>query len=487
MLLEIEKLSDLLSKPAQGSSKIELEEVTDFAREGADKLRDLRYRAFIGSETSLIPSCFLFLQQVGPIDFNHPYTECKADAIKHVMRVVGNLVHTHDENRQKCVDKGATNLIKLILDSLLSSRAVARMKEPFLSCIQILLVVTYNLCADFAPAQFALADSGIFYALCQLVESTFTSNVHLCLAAIRLVEELCCCEKAKKLFPESLVVSICKPILEADDFFTNPQQADKDTMEVYIDIIVICSSVLESITDNVSPRQSAGWIFDEVSKRKDGISNNLFSSLLWFIRYSNPPVLDGDWDENDVDSPRKVWEQIKARIGRALVLSLSHIKEMGDVNKDPIIEVLISWLKETDVVEQRPDLVIVIGLSLGNLACDDLSCRRLVEDYGAILPLASSLNFWLPITTTSTGNEVVKKGRPGEQAQVLHALCGLARNLSVSEPSKSKIGRSGIPEGAIECLRPEFDMVTPLIGSALGLIRHLCRHNGIFFSTDLCI
>ncbi|KAG0145394.1 hypothetical protein CROQUDRAFT_93868 [Cronartium quercuum f. sp. fusiforme G11] len=477
---EIDKLLKIAwVKPRDVTSELILD-ITNSAKLIADELRDLRLRTAVG-ETELISHVLALLRDLIVVSkhSSSPSIDGIIEADEQLMRVLGNLVHTHDINRQKCLSHRAPEIFNDLINlpdfapsSLIERNATS---QPNARCLQILMTVLLNLCFEYVPAHSAYIEAGLVKPLCLLVELTGETQTQIPLLAIRLLEELSSTDDGKQMMPVDVVQALVAPIFFVQDQ-TRTSLVDESGVISFTETLAIASSLLESLSDVSQPIQKAIRTNPVPSKyqieaplemigKPSELWNTTFGRLLCFVRFTElPNAWDLESSDEENESPIKMMNKTKANLARALTSAV------GETN-DGLVEILVKWLSEPGLVSNRPDVITTLGLLLGNVACSDAASTRLIQSHRILEPLTSAFQVWvLP-------NQIPASARPGEQAQVLHSLSGLARNLAVAEVNKDPVGASGLIELVADCLRPEFDLVQPLLANALGFLRHVCHRH----------
>lgn len=187
------------------------------------------------------------------------------------------------------------------------------------------------------------------------------------------------------------------------------------------------------------------------SSRQSDRESTLLVDLLGFLQNGEMPFcwhdagLDAeDEDEDAADQEKsddvaleKTWSLVKACVGRSVTFAVSCDASLDFLWPLPspspqgnlILGMLTGWLKGDAVVKKRGDLVVVASIALGNLARGDDRALALVDHFGVVGPLADALKWW-------AAPERRKEDGGGEQAQALHGICSLLRNLALPGASR---------------------------------------------------
>lgn len=485
----------------QQSNEIEIEieqiiKLTQITQCIANHLRDLSLRDSIG-QTSIIPHTLNLLNTLINQSTIKPSNEI-IEAIKQLMRVIGNLVHTHNINRAKSLSHQATqtfkNLINLSYFTDLTNLLNHPSNQPNSHCLQIIITVLFNLCFEYVPAHMDYIEVGLIKLLSALVEHIGEIDDEIPLLAIRLLDEIFSTDEAKQIMPIEILQGVLSPIFFIQSNDSNSLKISQTDRSGLIESLSISTSILESITEVSKPIQKAIRTIpisrnnpikrtssNQTSYDPVELSNTVVGRLLWFVRFDELPLgwLDQQAaEEEEEESFLKVMSRCKTSVARSL-MNVMNGMEKDQEGDEWFIRVLVSWLSESELVQKRPDLITTIGLLLGNLACSDFNSIKLIQHYGVLQPLVKAFRTWSGGNENGNENQppVLDSSTPGEQVQVLHSLIGLARNLAVAEENKEVLGDSGLIELAIECLSEKYDVVQPLIGLSLGFLRHVCKRN----------
>jgi len=454
--------------------------IRDLAQEVANQLRDLRFRQSVGSKTKIFPYIIKTINKViekrsKVKDVNEMRSPVLA--ITQLHRIVGNLVHTSNDNRQKCLEAGGAQALKAVLDMFVN---MARFDETcFEDEIRIVLIVATNFSVDFQPAQDLLAELGLTTSLSALIEYAYAKRLVWMSFPLILLDEMCGIEAGWSKIPDTLLCTLAQMIV----YYSAQDDSDEDNSKppgednLNVQIVVLCSQILQSLVEHASPLRFTSWLFVPVDPVLFSFTGEpqapMWLSLVMFIRSGHhsieaaPGTYQGEVKYN-------LYSVIKTQIIQALVLAMAHVF-IPPEGREMMFDVLAEWVQEDAIITKRVDLVIMCGLWLSNLACDEEGCRILVEEYRILEALVNVFKTWSPTRLGLPEDSTLCKAKPGQQAQILHGWCGLARNLAVADTYKSKLGELGMVHYALECLRPEFDIVEPLNGTAAALLRHLCR------------
>lgn len=243
---------------------------------------------------------------------------------------------------------------------------------------------------------------------------------------------------------------------------------------------LLCSNVLLSAVEHARVHRFTRWLLVTTEPHQFSFTGDerppVWMKLLMFLRFARNKTKSDSAIPSPTDDSPDLLSVIKANVIRSIVLAVAFIK-FSPHTRTLMFDILVDWIEEKEVLEDRVDLIIMIGLWLGNLACDEESCRTLVEEYKILDTLKVLFQSWSTSRLQLESDPSSNKVKPGQQVQVLHAWCGLARNLAVGDLYKSKLGEIGLVNYALECLRPEFDIVELLNGTAAALLRHLCKNH----------
>ncbi|KAA1084318.1 hypothetical protein PGT21_024318 [Puccinia graminis f. sp. tritici] len=455
--------------------------IKDLAHEVANLLRDLRFRQSVGSETKIFPYIINTINKVIAKRSTVKVTEmhCPIMAVTQLLRIIGNLVHTSDDNRHKCLDAGGAPAIKSIIDMFVDMALVDQ--TCYEEEIRISLIVATNFSVDFQPAQDLLSELGLTASLSRLIEYAYAKRLVWMSFPLILLDEMTGIETGWKQIPDSLLCTLAQMIIyysvqDDDADYPNPPKEEN----LNVQIVMLCSTILQTLVEHAGPGRFTSWIFapaDPVmnSFSDDGPPTPMWLRLAMFLRSAHHGI---EAAPGTYQGPKKynLYSMIKALIIQALVLTMAHV-QVTPACRLTMYGVLAQWVQEDTILKKRPDLVIMSGLWLSNLACDEEACRVLVEEFKILESLVNVFKIWSPSRLGIPDDSTLCKAEPGQQAQILHGWCGLARNLAVPAAYKAKLGELGMIDYALECLRPEFDIVEPLNATAAALLRHLCRNN----------
>ncbi|OAV91251.1 hypothetical protein PTTG_12556 [Puccinia triticina 1-1 BBBD Race 1] len=453
--------------------------IRDLAREVANQLRDLRFRQSVGSKTKIFPYIIKTINKViakrPAVKVNEMHSP--VISVTQLLRIVGNLVHTSDDNRHKCLDAGGAPAIKSMIDMFVDMSLVDDV--CYEEEIRIALIVATNFSVEFQPAQDLLAELGLTASLSRLIEYAYSKRLVWMSFPLILLDEMIGMEAGWSRVPDTLLCTLAQMIVyyaaqaEPDD--SDPPKEEN----LNVQIVVLASQILQTLVEHATPGRYTSWLFvtaDPVSYSfSDDPVTPMWLRLVMFLRsaYRGIEAAPGTYHG---EIKYNLYSIIKIQIIQALVLAMAHVQVTPEARL-MMYDILAEWVKEDTILRNRVDLVIMCGLWLSNLACDEEACRVLVEEYQILETLVKIFEVWSPSRLGLPEDAAVCKAKPGQQAQVLHGWCGLARNLAVPGIYKDKLGELGMVEYALECLRPEFDIVEPLSGTAAALLRHLCKNN----------
>ncbi|PLW08560.1 hypothetical protein PCASD_24859 [Puccinia coronata f. sp. avenae] len=456
--------------------------IRDLAQEVANQLRDLRFRQSVGSKTQIFP---YIIQTINKVIANRPKVKANEMntpvlAVTQLLRIVGNLVHTSDDNRQKCLQAGGAPALKSLLDMFVDMARVDGI--CFEEEIKINLIVATNFSVDFQPAQDLLAELGLTASLSALIEYAYSKRLVWMSFPLILLDEMCGIEAGWSQIPDTLLCTLAQMIvyysLQDQDDEDNDKSDPPKEESLNANIVMLCSQLLETLVHHASPERFISWLFVSADPGPFSFSDDpptpMWCRLLMFLRIGHhsieaaPGTYQGEIKYN-------IYSMVKTLIIQALVLAMAHV-DVPPEGKRMMFEIMSDWAREDAIIKNRVDLVIMCGLWLSNLASDEEGCRMLVEDYQILESLVNILKIWTPSRLGLPEDSTLCKAKR-QQAQILHGWCGLARNLAVADAYKTKLGELGIVDYALECLRPEFDIVEPLNGTAAALLRHLCRNH----------
>ncbi|KAI7954554.1 hypothetical protein MJO28_004954 [Puccinia striiformis f. sp. tritici] len=477
--------------------------ITNLAQEVADQLRDLRFRQSVGTNTKIFPYIIDTINKVIANKPKKPAYEMLSPilGVTQLLRIVGNSVHTSgayyslsspdhttkqedlnmlrfvflsqcfichqfltqiDDNRKRVLAAGGAPALKSLLDMYVD------MAHDDKTCyeeeIRITLIVTTNFSVDFQPAQDSLAELGLTASISRLIEMKCSESRQVGV-------------KFPTVFLSTLAQMIVYFSLEDDpqeDYSSPPKEENLN-----VSTVVLCTQVLQTLVEHASPGRFTQWLFVTTDRLSGSFTDDerapMWMTLAMFLQSGHqgieaaPGIYQGEVKYN-------LYSVIKAQIIQALVLAMAHV-QVTSHGRSSMYALLAGWAQDDRILKERADLVIMCGLWLSNLACGEEACRILVEDYQILDSLANVFKIWSPTRLGVPDDSTLCKAQPGQQAQILHGWCGLARNLAVADTYKNKLGQIGMVDYALECLRSEFDIVEPLNGTAAALLRHLCRNS----------
>ncbi|MBW0467895.1 hypothetical protein O181_007610 [Austropuccinia psidii MF-1] len=471
ILQDIQTLDQYLAQfdKTDEPTEAEIERIIELSCQVANHLKDLRYRTTVGLETTIISGSIRFLTKL--LEINKKRNTHCLGRFTQSMRIIGNLVHTHDINRQKCLDAGLAPFLTSLVTYFIAFDY--HLCDPVNSSTQgfiILLTVAFNLALDYSPAQTALSQAGFTSKLIGLTQegswnvkhqskSMYTSAL---LFLIKLIDLLLTDELSSTLLPE--VLSNLTKLLFYHATF--PQGND------FQDSLLICliaSNLISNISENADSLCLTAWIMELVITYFTGEEVFLWLQSVNFINWASLPNIPKHRPDPEED-PEMVWRLIKTNLASALVLAVSDAI-LSDHTREEMSGFLLASLQHNDTMSTRPDFVTLTGLWIGNLACNESACKMLVEECNILDDLADVFRIWSPLSKSNAHNVKID-----QQGSVLHAWCGLARNLAVADAYKIRLGELNMLKHALSCLDHEFDKVEPLKISAVALLRHLCRN-----------
>ncbi|EGG09486.1 uncharacterized protein MELLADRAFT_95975 [Melampsora larici-populina 98AG31] len=483
--IQIQKdVDEFLETNFNSSHSIETKEIinlTQITQTLANHLRDLRLRDSIG-QSLVIPHTLKLLRRL-ITESNLKPNDQIIEAIEQLMRVIGNLVHTHDINRSKSLSFDASKIFYdlINLDYFKNLSNLVNLIQPHTHCLQIIITVLFNLCFEYVPAHIAYIEVGLIKPLSYLVELIGEIHFEIPLLSIRLLDELSSTDDAKQMMPNDILQGLLSPTFFIQSNDLNSLKIDPTDISSLIECLSISTTILESLTETSQPIQKALKTLSISTRNPINPSNKLINPpsellntvvgrLLYFVRYNELPIhwLDQIIKEEEEESLMNVMNKSKANLSKTLI-NVNGIDQ--EEEEEWLIRLLVGWVSEVEVIENRPDLMTTIGILLGNFSCSDFKSIKLIQHYGILDPLVNAFQIW------SNDDEILGNSRPGEQVQVLHSLIGLARNLSVADENKEGLGNSGLIELALKCLGDKYDVVQPLIGLTLGFLRHVCKRN----------
>lgn len=197
-----------------------------------------------------------------------------------------------------------------------------------------------------------------------------------------------------------------------------------------------------------------------------------------------------DLDANsDSLEATQTFSHIKASVARIVVgvsgsdrvMEAAFVK--AGVSCQWLVDTAVKWLKSS-----RADLVISGATILANVArkgrsacmcmtqpqgltgTADEYCASLVHKYDLAHTLAALLVAYANPKHTGVS-------RPGEATQVLYAITGLVKNLSIAGENKQVLCDAGLIPPLAAMMATQFDVVPPLQTAAVGAVKHLCAGN----------
>ncbi|POW20544.1 hypothetical protein PSHT_03469 [Puccinia striiformis] len=420
--------------------------ITNLAQEVADQLRDLRFRQSVGTNTKIFPYIIDTINKVIANKPKKPAYEMLSPilGVTQLLRIVGNSVHTSDDNRKRVLAAGGAPALKSLLDMYVD------MAHDDKTCyeeeIRITLIVTTNFSVDFQPAQDSLAELGLTASISRLIEYCYAKRLVWMSFPLILLDEMLGIEAGWSQVPDSFLSTLAQMIvyfsLEDDpqeDYSSPPKEENLN-----VSTVVLCTQVLQTLVEHASPGRFTQWLFVTTDRLSGSFTDDerapMWMTLAMFLQSGHqgieaaPGIYQGEVKYN-------LYSVIKAQIIQALVLAMAHVQVTSHGRSS------------------------MYALLAGNLACGEEACRILVEDYQILDSLANVFKIWSPTRLGVPDDSTLCKAQPGQQAQILH------------DTYKNKLGQIGMVDYALECLRSEFDIVEPLNGTAAALLRHLCRNS----------
>ncbi|GAA5844501.1 hypothetical protein JCM9279_006325 [Rhodotorula babjevae] len=445
-------------------------------------------------------------------------------------RVVGNLCFEHDPNRQFVLDAGVPlSLAKLLgrtLEVLPEGEEVPEGGQRRLSIDELKFVrattgALLNSSLKFDPMRRHLSRREILLPLLALLDARATagkatSPVYTvgCWAheageeedlnereerlqigqmaagwAANVLEDVL--GESKADFPPFGVISLSSIVLavsspSAPSSLPSHVSTDDatDYLDTDIELLTIASSLLELLAQDL-PSAASALAFSTSSPSLPYPERTLLHQLLTFISHAKTPAHWALAASDDPARAAKAFSAVKAAVVRAVVEAPNNDEVMvrlwsetrGVGGRDGheaqgrswLVEMLVRWLEEAQD-EGREDMLIAAAHVLAGLGRKDEHTLSLVHDYNLAKPLAR-------IVAERVSGAIGRTGRPGETTQILFGVVSLLRHLAIPAANRDVLGRTGVISPAAELLRRELDMVQPLQGAVIGLLKHLVTGN----------
>ncbi|GAA5924012.1 hypothetical protein JCM3775_005573 [Rhodotorula graminis] len=442
-------------------------------------------------------------------------------------RVVGNLCFEHDPNRQLVLDAdiplSLARLLGRTLEVLPEGEEVPEGGQQLLSINELKFVrattgAFLNASLKFDPMRRHLSRREILVPLLALLDARTTAGKSTspiytvgCWAhevgegnadereerlqigqmaagwAANVLEDVL--GESKTDFPPSGVLSLASIVLAVSSpsapstlpSHGSPDDATDD-LDTDIELLTIASSLLESLAQDL-PSAAAALAFSTSSPSLPYPNRTLLHQLLTFIARASAPA---HWALAASDDPAradKAFAAVKAAVVRAVVEAPNNDEVMERLwsetrggtgtgegqGRSWLVEMLVRWLEEAQD-EGREDMLIAAAHVLAGLGRKDEHTLSLVHDYALAEPLAR-------IVAERVSGAVGRTGRPGETTQILFGVVSLLRHLAIPAANRDILGKAGVISPTAELLRRELDMVQPLQGAVIGLLKHLVTGN----------
>ncbi|KPV77656.1 uncharacterized protein RHOBADRAFT_51482 [Rhodotorula graminis WP1] len=295
--------------------------------------------------------------------------------------------------------------------------------------------------------------------------------------------------ESKTDFPPSGVLSLASIVLAVSSpsaSSTLPSHVSTDDATDYLDtdieLLTIASSLLESLAQDL-PSAASALAFSTSSPSLPYPDRTLLHQLLTFIARASAPA---HWALAASDDPAradKAFAAVKAAVVRAVVEAPNNDEVMERLwsetrsgtgqgegqGRSWLVEMLVRWLEEAQG-EGREDMLIAAAHVLAGLGRKDEHTLSLVHDYALAEPLARTV-------AERVSGAIGRTGRPGETTQILFGVVSLLRHLAIPAANRDILGKAGVISPTAELLRRELDMVQPLQGAVIGLLKHLVTGN----------
>ncbi|GAA5890729.1 hypothetical protein JCM8208_004976 [Rhodotorula glutinis] len=442
-------------------------------------------------------------------------------------RVVGNLCYEHDPNRQLVLDAGVplalAQLLSHTLEVLPEGEEVhvggqRRLSVEELKFVRATTGAFLNASLKFDPMRRHLSRREILSPLVALLDARTTAGkatspiyVVGCWArevgegegvdeledrlqigqmaagwAANVLEDVL--GESKTAFPPSGILSLSSIVLAVSSqsspsslpAHVSPDDAT-DYLDTDIELLTIASSLLESLAQDL-PSAASALAFSTSSPSLPYPDCTLLHQLLTFIAHAKMPAYWTFAASDDPARANKAFAAVKAAVVRAVVEAPNNDEVMERLwsetrgrdgqegtAKSWLVEMLVRWLEEAQD-EGREDMLIAAAHVLAGLGRKDEHTLSLVHDYALAEPLAR-------IVSERVNGAIGRTGRPGETTQILFGVVSLLRHLAIPAANRDVLGKTGVISPAAELLRRELDMVQPLQGAVIGLLKHLVTGN----------
>ncbi|KAJ3098190.1 hypothetical protein HDU97_004199 [Phlyctochytrium planicorne] len=220
-----------------------------------------------------------------------------------------------------------------------------------------------------------------------------------------------------------------------------------------LEVLEALTAALETISENDSIQRSI-------------VHLELLDILLDFVDHLPAVPLPQQSDDEDIPN----YYEIRKTVSKIVTLVTMNDINMVDIaDKHNIIDRFKRWMTlgfgvETEIEED--EIRMSGALCIGNLARSDVTCTRLVQDFG----VGSALLDLLQIEK----NRLLTVGLKEETkscVKVLHAVVGALKNLSIASADRKVLGDLGVIPPVAELL--ELDGVKPVQFSCIGVLKNL--------------